>query len=164
MSRNTLIMLACAATLVVFSSPARAIDGRTRREVTRRVEASHPDVKWDKKAIQEVDINCDGNADFGIGGRGNGVYHVAVVIGPIDRTSGALVVDIPTAGDSAILCDQNPTLLVQSSDYDASQMLGGVAPEGFHQELSCSEFAIGLECTKFHIYWNHVASRLGIWQ
>ena len=164
MPRIALTILTSAAALVLFSSPAWAVDGRSRREVTRRVETSYPDISWNKKGIQEVDINCDGNADFGIGGRGNGVFHIAVVMGPLDKTSGAFVVDIPTTGDSPILCDADPDLLVQSSDYDATQMLGGVAPEGFRQSLSCSELAIGFDCTKFHIYWNHTASRLGIWQ
>jgi len=163
MSRSISASLIAAAVAVVLTVPVSAVDRGTRNEVKDRVEAQQPGARWNAKDVQELDIDCDGNMDYAIGGRGNGVYYVAVVMGPVDRTSGAFVVNIPTGGEGAVICDKDPKILVQSSDYDPAELLGGVSPEGFERSETCHELAIGLECMKFHIYWNHSAGQLGVW-
>lgn len=164
MVRSVALALITITVAATIATPALAADRRTRREVEARVEAAQPSARWSSRGIEELDIDCDGNMDYAIGGRGNGVYYVAVVMGPLDRTTGAFVVDLPTGPEGAVICDKDPKLLVQSSDYDPGEMLGGVEPEGFQRSESCHELAIGLECMKFHIYWNHATTRLGVWR
>jgi len=163
MPRSLTAFLIIAAVSLTLAFPVSAVDRGTRNEVRDRVEAQQAGARWDAKGVEELDINCDGNMDYAIGGRGNGVYYVAVVMGPIDRTSGAFVAEFPTTGDGPVLCDKEPKILVQSSDYDPAELLGGRSPEGFQRSETCHELAIGFECMKFHIYWNHSAGQLGVW-
>jgi hypothetical protein len=164
MARLLTAFFIAAPLFVTLAFPAWAVDGRTRRDVKERVEAAQPGVRWNARGIEELDINCDGNPDFAIGGRGDGTYFVAVVMGPLRRTTGSLIVDLPTGSEGEVVCDRDPKLLVQSSDYDPGELTVGEPPEGFRRSESCQELAIGFECTKFHIYWNYVASRLGVWR
>lgn len=163
MSRSLTASLIAAAVVVLHAVPAAAVDRGTRNEVRDRAEAQQAGARWNAKGVEELDIDCDGNLDYAIGGRGNGVFYVAVVMGPIERTTGAFVVELPTGREGAVICDEDPTVLVQSSDYDPAELLGGVSPEGFQRSETCQELAVGLECMKFHIYWNHSAGQLGIW-
>ncbi len=162
MPRFLAVLILSTTVFAVIALPASAVDGRSRREVKKRVEAIYSEARWDTRGTVELDINCDGSPDFAVSGRGSGVIHIAVVMGPLDRTSGAFVVDVPLAREGAALCDEDPELLVQSSDYDPAEMLA-VSPEGFQRSETCQELAIGRACMKFHIYWNHSASRLGVW-
>lgn len=164
MHRGLRAFLLGAIVMALIASPASAVDGRSRREVKARVEAAQPDATWNMRGIEEIDIDCDGNTDFAIGGHGNGTFYIAVVMGPLEATSGAFTVEVPTGREGAVVCDQDPRLLLQSSDYDPAEMLGGAIPEGFQRSDTCHELAIGLECMKFHIYWNHVTNRLGVWK
>lgn len=163
MPRVHIAFLVTAAVTLTLAGQASAVDRSTRNEVKDRVEALQSGARWNAKQVEELDIDCDGNMDYAIGGRGNGVFHVAVVMGPLERTTGAFVVDIPTGREGAVVCDKDPRVLVQSSDYDPAELLGGLAPEGFQRSETCQELAIGLECMKFHIYWNHSAGQLGVW-
>lgn len=162
MARTIKALLVTTFIFAAVATPGWAVDGRTRKEIKERIEAATADVRWNVRAIQELDIDCDGNLDFAVGGRGNGSFHVAVVMGPVAATTGAFMASVPTGAEGDVLCDKDPRLLVQSSDYDPAELTGAV-PEGFQRSETCQELAVGLDCVKFHIYWNHAAGRPGVW-
>jgi hypothetical protein len=163
MSRSITALILTVAVGIAIAAPASAADRRTRNEVRDRAEAQQAGARWNAKGVEELDIDCDGNVDYAIGGRGNGAFYVAVVMGPIERTTGAFVIELPTGSEGPVICDEDPAIMVQSSDYDPSELLGGRSPEGFQRSETCQELAVGLECMKFHIYWNHSAGQLGVW-
>jgi hypothetical protein len=163
MARTLMALLATTFFFATVAAPARAVDGRTRKEIKERVEAARSEVRWNVKAVQELDIDCDGNLDFAVGARSNGTFVIAVVMGPVDRTTGAFLTEVPLGKEGDVVCDKDPRLLVQSSDYDPAELTGGDSPEGFKRSETCQELAVGLECVKFHVYWNHSAGRPGVW-
>jgi len=165
MTKKILASLAlAAATLAAAPLADAAVSSSTRREVLARVQPLGADIKWNGKAVEALEFNCDGQEDYVIGGRAGNRFYIAIVTGPISRASSPLTADfaIGTNEDGA-LCEKNPKVFVGSMDYNPAEMLGEM-PEGFRQSETCNEVGLGGECAKYHLYWNAVAGKIGWWE
>lgn len=165
MMKNVLISFALAtATFAVAHSADAAVNSGTRKEVLARVQPLGADIKWNAKAIEALEFNCDGEEDYVIGGRADNRYYIAIIVGPLSRMASPLTADFPIGtNEDGALCEKAPKLFVGSMDYDPVEMLGE-APEGFQQSATCNEVDLGGECVKYHIYWNAVAEKMTWWK
>ena len=165
MSKKTFVFLAvCAVALAAANEAAAAVDSAVRKEVQARVQSVGAEIKWNAKAVEALEFNCDGQEDYVIGGRSANRFYVAVVTGPLALGAAPIVADFPlgTEEDGA-LCEKNPKVFVGSMDYNPGEMLGE-NPEGFVQSATCNEVAVGGECVKYHLYWNAEAGKLSWWK
>ncbi len=159
-----LSILLSGAVFIVLATSASAIDSRTRKEVLARVQPLGAEIKWNTKAVEELDINCDGKMDYAVGGRNNNRFLVAVALGPLNQITSALSLEIPIGtNEDGALCEKAPKLVIQSLDYDPADLLGST-PEGFVRSETCNEIGLGGECVKYHIYWDHTTNKLSSWK
>lgn len=157
--------LALAVATISFAlTLTAAVDSGTRKDVLARVQPLGADIKWNGKAIEALEFNCDGQEDYVIGGKAGDRFYIAIIIGPISRQSSPLTADFPIGtNDNESLCEKNPKLFVGSMDYNPAEMLGE-APEGFVQSETCNEVDLGGECAKYHLYWNADAAKISWWR
>jgi hypothetical protein len=154
----------CAATFAAAPHADAAVDSGTRKEVLARVQALGADIKWNAKAIEALEFNCDGQEDYVIGGRAGNRFHVAIITGPLSLGAAPLTADFAIGtGEDDALCEKAPKLFVGSMDYNPAEMLGE-NPEGFTQSATCNEVDLGGECVKYHLYWNAVAGKISWWK
>lgn len=165
MSKTKFVSFAiCAATMMAALDASAGVDSSVRKEVQARVQSLGADIKWNTKAIEALEFNCDGQEDYVIGGRAGNRYYVAVITGPLSIGAAPITADFAIGtGDDAALCEKNPKIFVGSMDYNPAEMLGEM-PEGFTQSITCNEIDLGGECVKYHIYWNAGASKLSWWK
>ena len=165
MTKKILVALAIVTATVALAAPAAAaVNSGTRREVLERVQPLGTDIKWNAKAVEALEFNCDGEEDYVIGGRAGNRYYIAVITGPISQPTSPITADFPIGtNDEGALCEKLPKLFVGSMDYDPSQMLGEM-PEGFEPSATCNEVDLGGECVKYHIYWNAISAKMGWWK
>ena len=154
----------CAAGVLAANDAGAAVASGTRKEVLTRVESYGADIKWNGKAIEALEFNCDGQEDYVVAGRGGNRFYVAIVPGPLSLGTAPIVADFPVGTtDDGALCEKNPKIFVGSMDYNPGEMLGE-NPEGFVQSATCNEVAVGGECIKYHLYWNAEAGKLTWWK
>jgi hypothetical protein len=154
----------CAATMVAAFDASAAVDSSVRREVQARVQSLGADIKWNVKAIEALEFNCDGQEDYVIGGRAGNRFYVAVITGPISVASAPITADFAIGtGEETALCEKSPKIFVGSMDYNPAEMLSEL-PEGFTQSPTCNEIDLGGECVKYHLYWNSVANKISWWK
>ena len=165
MTKKTLVMLALAVvTTAVATLPAAAIDSGTRKDVLARVQSLGADIKWNAKAIEALEFNCDGQEDYVIGGRAGNRFYIAILTGPVSPASTPLTADFPIGtNEEGALCEKAPKIFVGSMDYNPAEMLGEM-PEGFNQSETCNEVDLGGECVKYHLYWNSVSNKISWWK
>lgn len=165
MMKNVLVSIAVLAATLAVATPADAgVDSGKRKDVLARVQALGADIKWNGKAIEALEFNCDGQEDYVIGGRAGNRFYIAVIVGPLSRMASPLTADFPVGtNEEDALCEKNPKLFVGSMDYDPAEMLG-TAPEGFQQSATCNEIDLGGECVKYHLYWNATAEKINWWK
>jgi len=165
MSKTIFATLAiCAATMVAALDASAGVDSSVRKEVQARVQSLGADIKWNAKAIEALEFNCDGQEDYVIGGRAGNRYYVAIVTGPLSIGAAPITADFAIGtGEEAALCEKNPKIFVGSMDYSPAEMLGEM-PEGFTQSATCNEVDLGGECVKYHLYWNAIANKISWWK
>jgi hypothetical protein len=165
MIKKTFVSLAiCAAALATAHDAAAAVDSATRKEVQARVQSLGAEIKWNAKAVEALEFNCDGQEDFVIAGRAGNRFFVAIVTGPLSLGAAPVVGEFPIGTDEdGALCEKSPKVFVGSMDYNPGEMLGE-NPEGFVQSATCNEVAVGGECVKYHLYWNAEAAKLSWWK
>ncbi|OQZ01080.1 MAG: hypothetical protein B6D35_04135 [Candidatus Brocadia sp. UTAMX2] len=121
-------------------------------------------VKWDKKSIIAVDINCDGNKDYALLGKSKQGVTVALIVGPFSEKSRIesfeFFVGKPWQ-DS--LCKLPARLEIRSLDYDPAEMVGKLP--GFRRSKKCNAFCLADNtCDSFHFYWDHQTNTLAWWR
>ena len=165
MKTNLLVaVVLVAATLSVAMPADAAVDSGTRKDVMARVQSLGADIKWNAKAIEAVEFNCDGQADYVVGGRAGNRFYIAVITGPLTQSSNPLTADFPIGtNEEGALCEKAPRIFIGSMDYNPAEMLGTM-PEGFVQSTTCNEIDLGGECVKYHIYWNAEAGKITWWK
>ncbi|MBI2214702.1 MAG: hypothetical protein HYU52_13740 [Acidobacteria bacterium] len=165
MNKTLLASIAfCTATVVAAPFADAAVDSGSRKDVLARVQSLGADIKWNGKAIEALEFNCDGQEDFVVSGRAGNRFYIAVITGPLSLGTAPLAVDFPIGtSDEDALCGKTPKIFIGSMDYNPADMLGE-NPEGFVQSATCNEIDIGGECVKYHLYWNAVAGKISWWK
>jgi hypothetical protein len=165
MMKTCIVAIAVAAATMVVAVPAdAAVSGGTRKDVLERVQPLGTDIKWNGRAVEALEFNCDGEEDYVIGGRAGNRFYIAVILGPLSRPSSPLTADFPIGtNEDGALCEKTPKVWVGSMDYNPAEMLGEM-PAGFVQSATCNEVDLGGECVKYHIYWNVDESKIGFWK
>lgn len=165
MTKKIVAVLAiCAAGVVAASDVAAAVDSGTRKEVLARVQSVGADIKWNAKAVEALEFNCDGQEDYVIGGRAGNRFYIAIVTGPLSLGTAPITAEFPIGtNEDGALCEKSPKVFVGSMDYNPGEMLGET-PAGFVQSATCNEVAVGGECVKYHLYWNAEAGKLTWWK
>jgi len=165
MTKKILASVALTVALVALVPSAEAaIDSATRKSVLARVQTVAADVKWNAKAIETLEFNCDGQEDYVIGGRAGNRFYIAVVTGPLSIGASPLMADFPAGTDEdGALCEKAPKLFIGSMGFNPGEMLSEM-PAGFVQSATCNEIDLGGECAKYHIYWNAEETKIGWWK
>lgn len=135
----------------------------TTNEVLQLVSKRMTDVKWDKKSIIEVDINCDGKKDYAILGKSKQGVTVSLVVGPVSKKSRIESFEFHVGNSQDNLCQLPATLQVESLDYDPTEAVGKLP--GFKPSKKCMAFVLSDDaCDSFHFYWDHQANALTWWR
>lgn len=129
------------------------------------VAARYPGVAWEESTAVTGDLDCDGTADYAIGGRSDQGWTVAVLLGPLSSRSKASRLSFAFGGESQeALCGTDVTLETESLDYDPLETVGQPL-EGFRGSDRCIGITLGSgECDAHHLYWNHVKDGLDWWR
>lgn len=165
MTKNFIVAIAVvAATLAVAPPIDAAVSSGTRKDVLARAQTLGAEIKWNAKAVEALEFNCDGQEDYVIGGRAGNRYYIAIVTGPVSQPSAPLAADFPIGtNEDGALCEKAPRIFIGSMDYNPAEMLGEM-PEGFVQSATCNEIDLGGECVKYHIYWDAAGSKISWWK
>lgn len=151
-------LIFCLALLA--GAESTEIGYRTLQLVSKRMK----DVTWDKEAIVEIDINCDGKRDYALLGKSKRGVTVAVIVGPVSTKSRIESFEFFVGKNSQdSLCKLPAKLLIESLDYDPTEAVGKLP--GFRRSKKCNAFALadGV-CDSFHFYWDHQENTLEWWR
>lgn len=136
----------------------------TAKELLQLVSKRMSEVKWDKKSIIEVDINCDGKKDYAILGKSKQVITVALLVGPVSKKSRIESFNFLVGKHSQdSLCQLPAELRIESLDYDPTEAVGKLP--GFRSSKTCNAFGLADNaCDSFHFYWDHQTNSLAWWR
>ena len=153
--------------LVFLSLPVMADRSKAQIEETVVAAASSwaPTMVWDANSLLDVDINCDGKTDYVVMGQNEERVAVALLIGPISKSSYVHYKDfVVGSGAEDVICKLPITLELDTLDYDNEDEDIKELP-GFRTSTRCLTFALTDDgCGTLHFYWNHGAKSLSSWR
>ena len=121
-------------------------------------------IMWQKDAVHEVDIDCDGIEDLVYMGKIDNDFVIKVSPSSSSIES-RLQFGLGQASRQDAICGLNPKFESYASDAETQKMLFDEVFEGYKSGKQCFDLNIsGGECDSITVFYNHNSKQLNWWR